>query len=210
VTWTEALTFANLLSRREGFAECYVLDGCWGDLGAGLACDGVRSVDASVYDCPGYRLPTGAEWEYAARAGTRSTVYTGDVVERGPAYTCRDDPVLLPIAWYCANAGSYTHPVGLKRPNGWGLYDVIGNAQEWSGSDVTAYGRGPYVDWGAGLSLTGLLDLGARAMQTRGGGWNQWPNTLRASAKGGAPTWAKGPGLGFRLAQTLQHGGTAK
>jgi formylglycine-generating enzyme required for sulfatase activity len=64
-----------------------------------------------------YRLPTEAEWEYAARAGTTDK-YAG-------ASTLED------IAWYQSNSGGQTHPVGQKRPNAWGLYDMLGNIQEW-------------------------------------------------------------------------------
>jgi formylglycine-generating enzyme required for sulfatase activity len=207
VTWFETLAFANLLSQREGYAQCYVLEGCQGELGGGMVCETARLAEASVYDCPGYRLPTGAEWEYAARAGTKTAVYTGKVVEHAPAYVCFDDPVLSPIAWYCANAGSSTHPVGRRRPNKGGLYDVIGNAAEWVGSGVEAYGKGPYVDLGAELGVSGFS---ARAViETRGGNWFCWPNMLRVSGRGGVPAWGSNPGLGFRLAQTIVDGGKA-
>jgi formylglycine-generating enzyme required for sulfatase activity len=89
-----------------------------------MRCNTARSAYASVYDCGGYRLPTGAEWEYAARAGTKTAFYTGDSAA-GSELDCKGDPVLTPIAWYCANAGGSTHPVGGKQPNGWGLFDMV-------------------------------------------------------------------------------------
>src|SRR5438105_9560467 len=79
-----------------------------------------------------YRLPTEAEWEYSARAGT-SGAYTGPLGE---------------IGWYADNSEDETHPVGKKKPNAWGLYDMEGNVREWV-SDLYAqnyYSNGPAID----------------------------------------------------------------
>jgi formylglycine-generating enzyme required for sulfatase activity len=206
VTLFEALAFANRRSEAEHLPACYELSGCSGELGRGMVCNGVRTANPSVHDCRGYRLPTAAEWEYAARAGARTTVYTGNIVDRGvPPYTCYKEPALEPIAWYCANAGRLTHPVGKKKPNAWGLYDMIGNAAEWVGtSGVPNAEDAPAVNPGATLGLTDALDPVEFLAQSRGGSWNLWPHMLRAGAAAADPARAKGPGLGFRLAQTVE------
>jgi formylglycine-generating enzyme required for sulfatase activity len=83
-----------------------------------------------VYSCPGYRLPTAAEYEYAARAGTTTDTYNGDIMS-DEIEDCAPDPVVDEIAWSCSNA-TQVMPVGLKKKNQWGLYDILGNAGEWS------------------------------------------------------------------------------
>jgi len=74
-----------------------------------------------------YRLPTEAEWEYAARAGSTTAFANGDITET----LCRYDPNLDRMAWYCYNSGNRTHQVAQKDPNAWGLYDMHGNVSEW-------------------------------------------------------------------------------
>jgi formylglycine-generating enzyme required for sulfatase activity len=204
ITWFDALEYTNRLSTRDHLEPCYELRACSGTPGAGMLCDAVRQTHASIYSCPGYRLPTGAEWEYAARAGTTSSVYAGEVKKRAAPYDCADDPVLSPIAWYCHNAGKLTHPVGKKAANGWGLRDVIGNAGEWVSSlAANDYGDGPYSDYGGELDVRGLLQSPPAALvQWRGGTWNAPPNTLRASMVAAEPPVAHGPGIGLRIAQT--------
>lgn len=131
-TWFDAVTYANFLSTTASLEPCYRLAGCRGAVGQGLLCEEATLTAPSIYACKGYRLPTDAEWEYAARAGTRTTVYTGNLAPLQRLGETTLDPNLDAIGWYGANAGGESHPVGQKLPNAWGLHDVVGNVFEWT------------------------------------------------------------------------------
>jgi formylglycine-generating enzyme required for sulfatase activity len=137
VNWHEVAAYANGLSRWEGLAECY---SCTGTAPDTIDCRPSGSY-ATAYECPGYRLPTEAEWEYAARGGTTTATYAGDLT----ATSCFD-ATLIPIAWFCGNAGRTTHPVGTRSPNAYELYDMLGNVGEWCHDWHDAYPGGPEVD----------------------------------------------------------------
>jgi formylglycine-generating enzyme required for sulfatase activity len=125
----------------------------------------------------GYRLPTEAEWEYACRAGS-TTQYSFDA-----RWWCRD------------NSGGETHPVGQKRPNAWGLYDMHGNVWEWCGDgyDEGYYARSPGAD--------PLGPSQAANRVARGGSWSSlshecWSAHRNVSGQGG-----RYDTLGFRVAR---------
>jgi formylglycine-generating enzyme required for sulfatase activity len=102
VSWFDALAFCNALSRKEGLTPFYAING--------------ESVEVPDWNGPGYRLPTEAEWEYACRAGSTTRFSFGD-----------DENALGQYAWYNANSSSQTHAVGEKKPNAFGLHDMLGN-----------------------------------------------------------------------------------
>jgi len=140
VNWHEAAAYANAMSQRERRQQCYICNGA----GASVFCNPI----GSPYSCTGYRLPTESEWEYAARAGTASATYFGDVAAH--LQTCEmPNPTLDPISWFCGNSGRHTHRVGTRAPNAFGLYDVLGNVYEWCHDWFGDYPHGRAVDpWG--------------------------------------------------------------
>jgi formylglycine-generating enzyme required for sulfatase activity len=126
------------------------------------------------------RLPTEAEWEYACRAGSKNKFCFGDA-----------DEGLGDYAWYHANSGGMTHPVGQKKPNAWGLYDMHGNLWEWC-SDWYAqnYAHAKAVDpQGPASGMFRVL---------RDGSWRCGPELCRSADRGGGLS-PSGGDYGFRV-----------
>ena len=132
-------------------------------------------------DQSAYRLPTEAEWEYAARAGTAASRYSPDVAE---------------IAWHAGNSGLVPHPVGGKRANAFGLHDMLGNVWEW-----VADWYGPYKG-GSVMDPTGPSSGSLRII--RGGSWHQDASLSRAAYRYETSPAVRYNDVGFRLAKTLQ------
>gem|GEM_PF-4409099 len=128
VSFFDGLAAANARSAAENLPACYLLSGCTGTVGTDYKCTGVATTTAKQADCTGYRLPTRAEFEYAARAGVNGPLPGGEFTN--PRDECYDEPNLRPWAWYCID-GNRLHPIKQKRANGFGLYDIFGNAGEW-------------------------------------------------------------------------------
>ncbi len=132
-----------------------------------------------------YRLPTDAEWEYAARGGQKS---------QGSLYVGSDD--LDSVAWYDKNSGNRVHQVGQKQPNGLGLYDMSGNVWEWVEDCWNKKYPGPQADGSAWKSRNC-----ARHM-LRGGAWTSYPRYLRASNRYWNLSAFLRDDVGFRLVGT--------
>ncbi len=176
VNWYEALAYANARSRAERLTECYTLKNCGeGQKGAGCAegkdwCSEkawrCESVEFAGLTCSGYRLPTEAEWEYVARAGTTTRFSGGDA-----------EAALARAGWYTDNSEGKTHPVGGKAANPWGLYDVHGNVSEWC------------HDWMDGYSTEAVTDpLGPSSGENRvirGGSFTFSAPWVRSAARVG-------------------------
>ena len=138
-----------------------------------------------------YRLPTEAEWEHAARAGSNTAFANGDINET----ECGYDPNLDEMGWYCYNSGYKTHPVAEKAANAWGLYDMHGNVWEWCQDWYDAY-PSKYV-----TDPTGPPSGSDRVI--RSGCWFSLARSCRAAIRYGLPPGSRADLLGFRLARTL-------
>lgn len=164
VSWFDAVRYCNARSRKEGFPACYQITGEEVGWKEGLL-------------CRGYRLPTEAEWEYAARAG-QASLYSGsnDYKE---------------VAW----DDSQAHPGGEKRPNKWGLFDMSSNVWEW------------VWDWKADFTYGSVSDplgpeSGSWRVRRGGSSWNE-AKYLRVASRFESRPSTRLAGLGFRVARSL-------
>ena len=160
-------------SKFSGCGRCPVDSVSWPDVQ-----DLVRRLNARA-GATNYRLPTEAEWEYAARAGTSGDRYTEN---------------LDAIAWYEDNSENRRHPVGQKAPNAWGLHDMLGNVIEWV---QDWYGRYP----GGAVTDPQCPRFGSDRV-IRGGSWWFPARGSRASDRGKITPVNSGNVLSFRLLRT--------
>jgi len=188
VDWMDAVLFANAVSEREGLEPAYTIQGddvTW-----------VRSAD-------GYRLPTEAEWEYAARAGS-SGRYAG-TDEDGDV--CRFSNVANPstkekyAAWLtwdvfgCTDGHDGLAEVGRLQPNAWGLHDMTGNVWEWTWDRYQS--SGPPVDNAGVLGVSGSSER-----TSRGGSWGNAPYGVRLANRYASVPSRRSDDLGLRLARS--------
>ncbi len=158
VRWRDSKQYCNERSLLEGLKPCY------NEKTMDWECD---------YSAGGYRLPTEAEWEFAARAGTDGL------------YDFGQPDKLRQYAWFADNADEKTHPVGQKKPNLWGLYDMYGNVSEWC-EDVYSP---TYYQASAAVDPRGPPSPGKDVMRVmRGGSWKSSAAMCRATFRQGQRT----------------------
>jgi formylglycine-generating enzyme required for sulfatase activity len=141
-----------------------------------------------------YRLPTEAEWEYAARSGSKTALSNGILTVTGCAYDAKLDR----IGWYCGNSGNKSHPVAQKQPNSWGLYDMHGNVWEWYHDWYGDYPSEPVTDPQGPAS--GLIRV------NRGGSWWWFARFCRSANRIRYMPFNHTGDIGFRLAMTPKPG----
>jgi formylglycine-generating enzyme required for sulfatase activity len=182
VSWIQAAAFCNKLSRLEGMEPYYAIGEGDGES---------KAVTVPAPDGSGYRLPTEAEWEYAARAGSTSAWFFGD-----------DLAVLGDYAWYSANSGGGPNAVKLKKPNAWDLYDMYGNVAEWCEDWF-----GPYQEHPGGKPLVSPRGPATPPSDTklkvyRGGSYIRPPACCRSAWRGSAIIDFQHQAIGIRVART--------
>jgi formylglycine-generating enzyme required for sulfatase activity len=185
MTWYEAAWYCNWLSEQEGISKeqwCYESNGPYGP--------GMRAKE-NFWRLTGYRLPTEAEWEYACRAGAKTSRFYGST-----------DRLLPEYAWYLANGGNHTWPVASLKPNDFGLFDMQGNAFEWAYDARSVY---PSTSTDAAADEPGTNPVVERTYRVLRGGSFFMPTAYVRSAL----RWVGWPYLqsdqyGFRLAKTYK------
>ena len=178
VTWRGAAAYCDWMNMQVGLPPAYDHNS-W------------RILEDSPYDASGYRLPTEAEWEFAARAGTTTHFNTGDCLDSGteanfrglfPYTGCAEGPYLM----RAADVGSYP-------PNDWGLFDMHGNVYEWCNDRYGSYG-GDETDPAGALSAWSVL---------RSGGWTSEAERCRSAHRSHLYDDVASFDIGFRTVRTI-------
>jgi len=222
VNWYDAIVFCNKLSKKLGLTPCYSIDGGAIDW-EHIEYDEIPNESTAkatreqwdnvtfVENSNGYRLPTEAEWEFAARGGNAhgpAWKYAFAGIQCTPLDPAHfqgraTDANLDRYGWYKGNSGNKTHAVGTKMPNSLGLYDMSGNVSEWC------------FDWAAALTITGTIieedphggprpAVNEPSRVDRGGAWRNEAFNCAVSRNDWYYPYRRANYLGFRLARSIQ------
>ena len=189
INWSEAAAYCNALSLKSFLGECYACTSAFGP--KDVKCFNSAYPGQKIYTCPGYRLPTEAEYEYAHRAGTTTPLTNGKLTG------CGKDPVADANGWYKYNAKSLTQAVGKKPANALGLYDMAGNVHTWC-QDT----------WSDDLGSKGQTDPVGTATNTlrsvRGASFASPASYLRTAFRHAATGTDRFKTVGLRCVRTLK------
>jgi formylglycine-generating enzyme required for sulfatase activity len=178
VSWYDVAEFANKISALEGLSPCFQNNSRMTAMDLWMRAMGLGDEAGDYLGCKGWRLPTEAEWEYAARAGTTTPRY-GELDE---------------IAWYWANCGETTHAVGQKQANAWGLHDTLGNVLEWC---YDGYGK-----YSSNTVFDPVQSATSDNRVLRGGGWDGVAQIVRVAYRYSSDPSFRTYYVGFRLVRS--------
>ena len=198
VSWYDAIVYCNLLSIKEGLTPCYTIKGstdpaAWGMSPGSTSAEDYTNWESVTcnFNADGYRLPTEAEWEYAARGGQ-----TG-ITDGSWDNTYSGSNTLDDVAWYDSNSDSKTHEVGKKQANALGLYDMSGNVYEWCWDwyDGSGYPSGTEDPAGPDTGSYRVL---------RGGSWYYSASSCTVSNRNVYNPYIRFGSYGFRLVRSAR------
>ncbi|GAB1366620.1 hypothetical protein MASR1M36_14910 [Candidatus Cloacimonadaceae bacterium] len=185
VSWYQAVEFCNALSIRDGFEPAYKINKDFPDANNSSDFDSLRYSVSCNWRASGYRLPTEAEWEFAAKCGD-----SGNVLQFSGSGKLEE------VGWYVKNSLNQVHEVASKEPNTWGFFDLSGNVFEWCWDYQGPYQKDKQVHPRGAVSGSYRI--------ARGGSWMAEADACSNTARGGFSPHSSSKELGFRLVRNAR------